>query len=116
MGRADLVARGLIRLHGEDHLEAVAEAMGSMHSAEAVQATVQVSLALASSNRPDVMTDVCTFLALRLYLTFPMNGLICLPCGSLLARYKVPSETNLTLLSLAPLFTRQVTKTFLLAG
>ena len=58
MGRADVIAQGLIQLHGEEHLDIVARAMGSMQSREAVEATVQVSLVLASSTRSDVMTKV----------------------------------------------------------
>ena len=59
LGRTDIVARGLIQLRDEDHLDILAEVMGSMHSTEAVQASVQVSLELASRHRPDIMTDVC---------------------------------------------------------
>ena len=69
MGRVDIVARGLVQLHGEARLDAVAEAMSSLHSSEAVQATVQVSLALARSNRPDIMTDVCISFKLCLCLS-----------------------------------------------
>ena len=61
MGHADVIARGLIQLHDEGHLDVAATVMGAVEgvfSTEAVQATIQVSLALASSNRSDVMTDV----------------------------------------------------------
>lgn len=59
MGRTDVVVRGLIQLQDEERLKIVAGAMAGMHGMEAVQATIQVSLALASSMRSDVMTDVC---------------------------------------------------------
>ena len=58
MGRTDVIARGIIQLHTEEHLDIVARAMASIQSMEAVQATVQVSLAVASSSRSDVLADV----------------------------------------------------------
>ena len=59
MDRTDVVVRGLIQLQDEECLNIVAAAMAGMHGREAVQATVQISLALARSMRADVISDVC---------------------------------------------------------
>ena len=58
MGRSDVVARMLIELLDKDCIKAVAEALTGLRTEEAIQAVVQVSLTLASADRPDVIADV----------------------------------------------------------
>ena len=58
MGRSDVVARMLIELLDEDCMKAVVEALAGLRTEEAIQAVVQVSLTLASADRPDVIADV----------------------------------------------------------
>ena len=60
MGRSDVVARMLIELLDEDCMKAVIEALAGLRTEEAIQAVVQVSLTLASADRPDVIADVST--------------------------------------------------------
>ena len=58
MGRSDVVARMLIEMLDEDCMKAVVEALAGLRTEEAIQAVVQVSLTLASADRPDVIADV----------------------------------------------------------
>ncbi len=58
MGRSDVVARMLVELLDKEYIRAVAEAMAGLRTEEALQAVVQVSLTLASADRPDILADV----------------------------------------------------------
>ena len=60
MGRADVIARALIGLEGEfeGQLDFVVRAAESMRTEDVTDAWVQVSSALATMDRPDIMTDV----------------------------------------------------------
>ena len=53
-----MVARMLIELLDRDCIKAVAEALAGLRTEEAIQAVVQVSLTLASADRPDIVADV----------------------------------------------------------
>ena len=75
MGRLDVVARMLIELLDKDCIRAVAEAMAGLQTEEAVQAVVQVSLTLASADRPDVVADVSAAPSLCLRLSQWAPGL-----------------------------------------
>ena len=67
MGRSDVVARMLIELLDGDCMKAVVEALAGLRTEEAVQAVVQVSLTLASADRPDVIADASVPLCLCFY-------------------------------------------------
>lgn len=60
MGRADVVAKVLIELDEQRQVEFVVRALQGLKTEEAVEATVQVSQALASMDRPDIVADVRT--------------------------------------------------------
>ena len=60
MGRVDVIAKALIGLEGEfeGQLDFVLRAAESMRTEDVTNAWVQVSSALATMDRPDIMTDV----------------------------------------------------------
>ena len=58
MGRADVVAKVLIELEEQGLLAFVVQALQGLKTEEAVQATVQVTQALATMDRPDLVADV----------------------------------------------------------
>ena len=68
MGRSDVVARMLVELLDKEYIRAVAEAMAGLSTEEALQAVVQVSLTLASADRPDILADVSPPLSAPLHV------------------------------------------------
>lgn len=54
----DVMARMLMELLEKDLMSLVVTAVAGLSSEDAVKAVVQVSLTMASMDRPDVMTDV----------------------------------------------------------
>ena len=58
LGRADVVARVLVELDEQRQVQCVVQALQGLKTEDAVEAAVQVSQALASMDRPDIVADV----------------------------------------------------------
>ena len=58
LGRADVIARVFIELDEQRQVGFVVQALQGLKTDDAVEAAVQVSQALASMDRPDVVADV----------------------------------------------------------